>query len=635
MAEEKQTVYYNSWIPAYKRPYGAVQAGSAVTFTIDGGKLPVTYAALRIHKDYGNYYEKAMHQIKDTNRYTVTFDLSEGNGLYFYSFKVVHKGEGSEQVLYYGNNEGMLGGEGKVYYEDEDVKPYQLTAYAFDDPAPEWYRSGVAYHIFVDRFRNGNPDGSVSNPKEDAFIYSSDQDIPYYVKNEKGEVVRWDFFGGNLKGIIEKLPYLEDMGVSILYLSPIFEARSNHKYDTGDYFKIDPMFGDEEDFDALIEEAENRGIHVLLDGVFNHVGADSRYFNRFGTYSDTGAYQSPDSPYKDWFIFHSYPDDYEAWWGVKDLPKLNTEQEGVQRFIFKDRKSVVRHWTRKGIGGWRLDVADELSDDFLAGIRDAMESSALIDPVLVGEVWEDATNKIAYDQRRHYLEGGILHGAMNYPFRNIIIDLLNGRITVGQAVEKWLNLKENYPPAAFYSNLNNIGSHDTARIRTALQKSDEKVWLAMLLLFSLPGVPCVYYGDEAGLEGGTDPDNRRMYPWEQEDKQLVSFVKNLMHWRHEEVALQKGTFYPFAASDVFGMVRLEEENWVVVLLNPTTEAVTLRSEEVMDKTDLDISSFLQDKEIDELTIPSMSFRVFASDDQGETVEQTDHLQREVEYPVNR
>jgi len=231
----------------------------------------------------------------------------------------------------------------------------------------------------------------------------------------------------------------------------------------------------------------------------------------------------------------------------------------------------------------------------------------------------------------------MLHGAMNYPFRDIIIDLLNGRITIQKAVEKWLNLKENYPPAAFNSNFNNIGSHDTARIRTALQKNEEKVRLAMLFLFILPGVPCVYYGDEAGLEGGADPDNRRMYPWGREDKQMVNHVKNLAHWYRRESALQKGSFYPFAASDILGFIRQQDEsNWVVILVNPATEDKMLQTEQVKDVTDMDITAFLQEKEIDDLQIPSLGSRIFAADENGGSIEKTDLRKTKVEegYRVN-
>lgn len=603
-----EKITYNSWSNNYKTPFGALKVDSQVVFTINC-QLPAIHAVyLMIHKDFGQSFQIEMEAVKEGN-YQTTFELSEGSGLYFYYFKIDYPLNNHVETLYYGNNRYQLGGLGETYYEIEDIKQYQLTSYLYDDPAPEWYRSGVAYQIFVDRFYNGNEKGIVSHPKKNSFIYASPEDDPVYLKDEIGDIMRWEFFGGNLKGIIQKLPYLANLGITILYLNPIFEARSNHKYDTGDFLKIDPMFGDEAIFKELIEQARTLGIHIILDGVFNHTGADSRYFNRYGTYDDLGAYQSRESEYADWYTFDQFPEEYQSWWGIKDVPTLNKETPAVQNFIYAGKDSVIRTWSKLGLGGWRIDVADELSDSFLAGIRKALEET-IAEPVLIGEVWEDASNKIAYEQRRHYLEGGMLHGAMNYPFREIIIGVLNHTITTKEAALRSMHLKENYPPEAFKNNFNNIGTHDTARILTAVQNNVPALKQALALLFALPGIPCLYYGDEAGVEGGEDPANRKMFPWGRENKTIQSYAYEWIALRREEAALQEGDYYAFSTRKVLGIVRyLSEEEYLVLLINVSDQEVTFTTKETTADYSFDIQAFLTKQGLAEKTIPAQGIQV--------------------------
>ncbi|MER2226054.1 MAG: glycoside hydrolase family 13 protein [Carnobacterium sp.] len=596
-----EMIYYNSWLSEYKKPFGAVPINQKVTFTITCKWPVIEPVYLIVQKDFGDTFEVKMHSIGQF-QYQVTIQLTEGQGLYYYFFKVLVQKNQQDEVVYYGNNQRSKGGEGQVYKREHEVKPYQLTSYLYTDSSPKWYREGIAYHIFVDRFYNGTEDGKVLNPKKNSFLYADQEDLPMYIKNEKGEVVRWEFYGGNLKGIIQKLPYLKEMSITILYLSPLFEARSNHKYDTGDYLKIDSMFGDQDTFKELIQKAKEFGMRIILDGVFNHSGADSRYFNRYGTYPGMGAYQSKESHYFDWYTFKKFPDHYESWWGVKDLPKLNTENPKVQSFLYKDQNSVIRKWSKLGLGGWRLDVADELSDDVLKGIRLALEET-VEDSVLIGEVWEDASNKIAYNKRRHYIEGGQLHGAMNYPFRAIIIGLLQGSITPQEAAEMWMNLKENYPVEAFKSNFNNIGTHDTERIYTVLNQNVAKLKQAMVLLFIVPGVPCFYYGDEAGVEGNADPDNRRMYPWGKENKEIQTFVKKLAAIRSKETSLKDGDFYSFSQGELMGIVRLSnQEEFVIMILNTANKENRLETSAIPEQYDFKISSFLDKNQLNHIQL---------------------------------
>ena len=344
-----------------------------------------------------------------------------------------------------------------------------------------------------------------------------------------------------------------------LYLCPIFEASSNHRYNTGDYRRIDPMLGTEEDFRALCAEAHALGIRVILDGVFNHNGKDSRYFNADGRYGTVGAAQSQDSPYYPWFHFHPWPTDYDAWWGIRDLPAVNESAPSYRDFIFEGEDSVIRHWLRAGADGWRLDVADELPDDFIAGIRQAMDETK---PgcLLLGEVWEDGSNKIAYSQRRKYLLGGETHCLMNYPFRTAALCYLRG----GDAAdfrESMETIRENYPAPAFQSAMNFLGTHDTPRVLSLLgegqtpadkaeraafrlrpeeERLGKERWkLASALLYAFPGSPMLFYGDEAGLQGLEDPFCRGGYPWGREDEDLLAWFRLLGRLR-KRPSLRRG-----------------------------------------------------------------------------------------------
>ena len=442
-----------------------------------------------------------------------------------------------------------------------DVHSWQLTVYE-ETLAPAWFGRGVTYQIFPDRFcRTGLPDpaGIIGG----RWVHENWSDTPEWRPDSQGEVRNRDFFGGSLQGILSKLDDLAAFGVTTLYLNPIFESASNHRYNTADYLVIDPMLGTEEDFRQLCREAKSRGIRVILDGVFNHTGSQSRYFNADGFYPAPGAAQSQDSPYFSWFSFHPWPSDYDAWWGIKTLPAVQENDSGYRDFIIRNRDSVVRHWLRAGASGWRLDVADELPDDFIADIRAAMDETAP-GSLLLGEVWEDATTKVAYSQRRRYLLGRELHGVMNYPFRNALIAYLLGG-NADEFRETLETIRENYPPNAFSSLMNFLGTHDTPRILTVLGAShvpDSKeerasyrlspeerqlglarLRLAALVLFTFPGAPTVYYGDEAGMEGWEDPFNRACYPWGQEDTELKAWFARLAHLRQDRPALQSGQLH--------------------------------------------------------------------------------------------
>ena len=409
--------------------------------------------------------------------------------------------------------------------------------------APGWRGRQVYYQIFPERFKNGDP----SRTPADADAWGAPP-------------TRENFMGGDLAGITEGLDYIQSLGVTCLYLTPIFRSPSNHKYDTADYFEIDPAFGTKDDLRRLVDGVHARGMRIILDGVFNHTGSNSRYFNAEGYYPEPGAAQSQNSEYYNWYSFHPWPSDYDAWWGVKTLPAVNEAQPAYRDFIFGDQDSVVRHWLRCGADGWRLDVADELPGDFIEGIRRAMDAEKS-GGYLLGEVWEDGSNKIAYSHRRRYLLGRETHGLMNYPFRTALLAWLGG----GDAADfrrGMETIRENYPPAAFYGAMNFLGTHDTARILTllgaedipadkperaayrlspaALARGQQKLRLAGMLLYSFPGSPTLYYGDEAGMQGFEDPLNRGTYPWGQEDEALLAFFRQVGKLRQTRPSLRRG-----------------------------------------------------------------------------------------------
>ena len=476
----------------------------------------------------------------------------------------------------------------------DGAERWQLTVYE-DTATPDWFGRGVTYQIFPDRFRRtGTPD--VSGMVGRRWLHKSWDDQPVFRPDEDGQITNRDFFGGSLAGITEKLDYLQSLSVTTLYLNPIFEAASNHRYDTADYRAIDPLLGDEETFRTLCREAHKRGMRVMLDGVFNHTGSRSRYFNADGFYPELGAAQSQDSPYYDWYSFHPWPTDYDAWWGVKTLPAVNEQRPAYRQFIFKGEDSVVRHWLRCGADGWRLDVADELPGDFIAGIRRAIEDEKP-DGYLLGEVWEDGSNKVAYSQRRRYLLGRETHGLMNYPLRTALLRWLGGG-DAAEFRESMETLRANYPPAAFYGAMNFLGTHDTPRILTLLgaehipaakeeraafalspaqlARGRAKLRLAGMLLYGFPGSPTLFYGDEAGMQGFEDPLNRGTYPWGREDTGLLDFFRALGRLRKERRSLQSGSLtYIYAQGGGLVITREHEGETTMVALNAGDEALTL------------------------------------------------------------
>ena len=562
-------ISFNSWNEYFKAPFGALNVNQGADIRVNTNK-EVNNIYLVITKEDENLNSKEVRRInlikKEDNLYECKIEPLLIPAVYYYYFEVEVIQDGNKRKIFY----GKVKQNGEVCeYSFDNLNKYQLTVYE-ENETPNWFKEGVLYHIFVDRFNNGNRNGKPSNPKKNSFIYGNWEDDPMYIKDENGDILRWDFYGGNLKGIINKLGYLKKLGVSIIYLSPIFEASSNHKYNTGDYKKIDPMFGDEKIFEELIEKANAKGISIILDGVFSHTGADSIYFNKFNNYDSKGAYDNEDSPYRNWYNFDESKVGYESWWGIKDLPNVNELDPTYMNYIIKDEDSVLNKWTQKGVKGWRLDVVDELPDEFVTEFKRELKNSEN-DSVLIGEVWEDASNKISYGQRRNYLLGKQLDSAMGYPFRKGILSFLKGEIASYELNDLYMEIKENYPPDAFKANLNLIGTHDVKRIKTELDNDKDMVKLAVLAQMTFEGVPYIYYGDEAGLEGEKDPDNRRTYPWKNEDNEMIDFYRNSIQTRYRIKSLLKGetNFIYTQDNDVFAYQRSmkDEDDSCLIVIN--------------------------------------------------------------------
>lgn len=566
-----KTISFNSWNEYFKAPFGALKVNQGADIKVNTNE-EVYSIYLVITKEDENLNSEEVRRIplikKEENIYECKIEPLFIPAIYYYYFEVEVNRNGQNKKVFYGKI--RQNGEACEYSFD-NLNKYQLTVYE-ESKSPTWFKEGVLYHIFVDRFNNGNRTGKPSNPKKNSFIYGNWEDDPMYIKDENGDIIRWDFYGGNLKGIINKLGYLKKLGISIIYLSPVFESSSNHKYNTGDYKKIDPMFGDEEIFSELIEKANAKGISIILDGVFSHTGADSIYFDKFNNYDSKGAYNNEDSTYRSWYTFDDSKVGYKCWWGIKDLPNVNELEPSYMNYIIKDEDSVLNKWTKMGVKGWRLDVVDELPEEFVTEFKKELKKSEN-DSVLIGEVWEDASNKISYGQRRKYLLGKQLDSAMGYPFRKGILSFLRGEIASYELNDLYMDIKENYPPDAFKANLNLLGTHDVRRVKTELANDQDMIKLAVLAQMTFEGVPYIYYGDEAGLAGDKDPDNRRTYPWKNEDNEMIDFYRNSIQTRHRIKALLKGetNFIYTKDDDVFAYERFIDEDSCLIIINRSEE----------------------------------------------------------------
>src|SRR5699024_3029309 len=392
-----------------------------------------------------------------------------------------------------------------------------------------------------------------------------------------------------------KLHYLEQMGRTYLYLNPIFEAHSNHRYNTANYRNVDPLLGTNQDFEDLCREAARFGIRIILDGVFSHTGSDSLYFNREGRYGTGGAWRDEHSPYRSWYDFAPwYKGGYRSWWGFETLPEVNEEDPSYVEFI-TGKGGVIDTWLSRGAAGFRLDVADELPDTFIEKIRAAVKAHGE-DKLLIGEVWEDATTKYGYGQRRTYLLGRGLDSVMNYPFKNAVLDFVRGK-PAEDAMDEILSICDHYPAPALHTALNFLSTHDPERAMTVI--ADEpangrgRAWqsgrsvtgeayeeglillkMAYAIIFTLPGVPCVYYGDEIAMQGYRNPFNRGFYLWDSHEERLRPVISQLAELRRTCDAFREGELRVLRAEGgILHYQRIGEEEVAEIIANRTDHLI--------------------------------------------------------------
>ena len=569
----------------YRIPFGAIENGTTVVLRLlfKNETLPENCRCNIWRK--GFEAEVEMQYTASNQSFECAIDaVSEGDPLWYY-FVFIYE---DQKMLFYGNNDKLTGGEGRIY--KSDPTSFQITVYKSGFTTPSWWKEGLVYHIFVDRFFKSE-NYSNPSPRQHFYYHENWNEAPLYLPHgNRPKYFPDDIFGGNLSGIIDKLSYIKSLGVRTIYLSPIFEAHSNHKYDTSDYRKIDQDFGNTEIFNELCEKAAQLDMKIILDGVFSHTGDDSIYFNRLGRYETSGAYQSIESPYYDWYTFEDFPHKYTCWWDVETMPTVNKDNTGFRNLIYGD-DGVAQLWLGNGSSGWRLDVADELPMDFLIGLRNGIKNKNP-DALIIGEVWEDASSKVSYGNLRNYCYGNTLDSVMNYPLREAVLDFMTEEINSATAIELLNSQMENYPAEFLNASMNLLGSHDRARLKSVMsgapdpdsltrveqakyiadpiesQTSDAKVKCATALIFTIPGVPYIYYGDETGLTGLADPFNRKTYPWGNEDDALIDFFKFIGNFRNSNNILIKGkTRYYSFGDDVIGCLRTIKSNCIFTIIN--------------------------------------------------------------------
>ena len=582
-------ILFDSKDPLFKDPFGTLREGQSCRFGIHVPcSCGAVSASLVLNNEDGtenSVFPMSRAGVRgDHDRFEVTLALP-APGLYFYYFCITDSG-GSYALYRHGFDQTNIG-EGELW---------QISCLRADFTVPSSFSGKVMYQIFPDRFcREGVCD--TAGKLVPFSLRAEPRGLPEFLPDENGKVTNCDFFGGNLAGIASKLDYLSSLGVGVIYLNPIFKAWSNHRYDTADYMKIDELLGTEEDFSCLCSLAHERGMKIILDGVFSHTGSNSRYFDARGVFGH-GAASDPASPYRSWFDFQRWPDLYTCWWGINTLPCVNELDDGFLDFVIRDEDSVVAHWLRAGADGFRLDVADELPDSFIALLRERMKS-VKPDALLIGEVWEDASNKISYGVRRRYFVDGELDSVMNYPFRTAVIELVCGRLPALGFARTVSQIAENYPAEVLDTLMNMLSTHDTPRIlsllspepppahkraragyrmpKSALGTALSRLRCAAFVQFVLPGMPCVYYGDEIGMQGFEDPFCRGFFEWDRVDNEpLLEFYRSLGALRGSQPALRRGSLRAFSEGDVLVIERSLGSDRLVARVN-TGAQTELRS----------------------------------------------------------
>ncbi len=553
-------ILFDSKQPQFKTPFGTLTPEESCTLHIH---IPASVQAAGVSCVLLHEYGAVAQTVPMTYKMKKgAYDIFQGKfslaepGLYFYHFHIDARSGGFD-LYKAGDDTNMEAGD-----------LWQLSCIPADFHTPDWAKGATIYQVFPDRFHAaGKP--NTAGKLEPFVLHQNWYDEVHWQPTANGIVLNNDFYGGNFKGITEKMDYIASLGTTVLYLNPISKSFSSHRYDTGDYKTPDPLLGTMEEFKAMVKAAHDRGIRVILDGVYSHTGSNSLYFNREGAFPGKGAFQSQSSPYSSWYTFYQWPYSYNSWWNFDTLPTVNKMDPAFTEYIITGHDSVIAHWLATGIDGFRLDVADELPDEFLKLLYDRVKEINP-DAYVLGEVWEDASNKTAYGKRRRYFVNGELDSVMNYPFRTAIINFMRGFDSGRALKDTVMSIVENYPQQVWQCNMNLLGTHDTPRILTALvddfdgsreEKAQrrlsrhqmdvayERLLMASFLQYTLPGSPSLYYGDEALMEGYRDPFNRRTYPWGREDWHLLNHFRRLGKLRKDQQALRLGDVQFFQAGD--------------------------------------------------------------------------------------
>lgn len=629
---------HDTWDTAFRSPFEAVKTGTPVRLALQAQHGDVRQAQLVLCKakitanggdEYNPSYEAGTSQsypmtlerTKDGLDIWSTTIKPDTNGIYGYKFLL-------NGVKEYGDD-AKPGHTGAVTLRG--AKFFQLTVYRADYHTPDWAKEAVVYQIFPDRFFNG--DKSNDNARTEARGHQPVQhrawnDLPAnFSKTPAADGDKWecnDFFGGDLAGITKKLDYLQQLGITAIYVNPIMNAASNHRYDSVDYGSLDPFLGTMKDFDLLITEMHKRGMRLIMDGVFNHIGDDSIYFDRYGKYKTVGAYEywsriydlmntkhmkedaakaeakkqleaegQVFSPYhwENWFEIKNQKGSdemgtkymYHDWQGYSSLVpfrdadypggEAGTKRSDLGNYLLHGKDAVITKWFRDGLSGWRLDVAKEVPPGFWADMRQEVKQLKTRqgdEPLILGEIWQDGTQ---------FLTGDAFDSVMNYKLSFALGDLFLGRGDAKAADDELKVLRQNYPKEALYDLMNIVDSHDTVRgiykfgggkdtVAQATRKDfdytlgKERMKLAVTFLMGYPGMPTIYYGDEAGQYGSSDPDCRRTYPWGHEDKDLIAYYRKVINVRNKHKALfahgdvntlkAEGNIYAFARTAVDG-----------------------------------------------------------------------------------
>ncbi len=643
---------HNSRQNEFRKPQGATTCGSFVHFSLRCDQ-PDEIKQVKLVYQYGLREFAQSEQCllwNGVDAYQLEVRLPIEYCLFFYWFEIERT---TGETLIFGKNSEAADGSGKflssapvVTAENQGENAWQITVYERSFNVPRWFQGAIVYQIFPDRFKRGTDytwekmHATTERYPERILHAEWNEDVDIYGHPSTGYLA-CDFFGGTLQGITESLDYLQSLGVDVLYLNPIFESRSNHRYDTGNYFQIDPLLGSKEQLDILISELHNRGMYLMLDGVFSHTGADSIYFNRYGRYSSLGAWQQATlnvpSAYSSWYRFHSAstPDvepkalvseaNYDCWWGFADLPNVCEEDLSYQQYILS-KTGVIPYWLRQGIDGWRLDVSDELPDTFLRALRKSVKGTNK-NAVIMGEIWEDASNKVSYGHFRDFLFGSTHDSSMGYPFRQAVLGWLKNELTTIQAINQLETIWENYPQPTLFATLNLISSHDTARALTELsgipdpgkrelqkeiklsaekrQEAETLLLLAVALQVACPGNISVYYGDEQGSEGYRDPFNRRTFNWEKASSDLTNKYRTLLQLRKKYPALTTGEYQALALDqDVIAIRRYSITNDadLLFIINRSSNGKIFRLENLQESFAKEPSDFVVVTNVQPITL---------------------------------